>query len=309
MLHIPAIVFAFASAGLFVLHSYGHEGPEHEVEELTERIKVEGELPDLLIQRAIEYKVLGKFAEAAKDLERALSIQEESVPARRELSLAYFELGKTNEAMATVTRALNSPADSAERAGLLIVRAGFFRTRSDYTKALKDASEAIRQYPNNVEWYLMRSQLQALLNLKKERLAGLEDGIRETGSGLLAEEWVDALIDDGQYATASEPIEKEMRQARWRAAWLIRRAKVRLATAQTGQAQADLSAALEELNQRLASSNSDALLLAERGLANDLLSKKDEARRDYRAAQEKGLNDEWLRERLRALKEPGKESD
>ena len=35
-----------------------HEGPEHEIDELTERIKTEGESADLLLQRAIEYNVL-----------------------------------------------------------------------------------------------------------------------------------------------------------------------------------------------------------------------------------------------------------
>src|SRR5262249_2195002 len=118
--------------GLTVFTCYGHDGPQHEVDELTERMKSEGQVPNLLIQRAIEYKVLGQFAEAAKDLERALVLDEESVAARRELSLAYFSLGKTNEAMAAINRALNSAADSIEQAGLLMVRSGLFRARREY---------------------------------------------------------------------------------------------------------------------------------------------------------------------------------
>jgi tetratricopeptide (TPR) repeat protein len=293
--------------GLIAFTCYGHDGPQHEVDELTERMKIEGQVPNLLIQRATEYKVLGQFAEAAKDLERALVLDEESVPARRELSLAYFSLGKTNEALATINRALNSPADSIEQAGLLMVRSGLFRTRREYAKALQDATDAIKYYPNNVEWYVIRSQLEAVLKLKKERIRGLEDGMRETGSGLLQAEWIDALIDDSQYGIASEQIEKELQHSRWRAAWLIRRAKVRSATAQTDQAKADLSAALDELNQRLGSSSAEALLLADRGLAYELLGKKDEAARDYRAARDKGLMDEWLLERLRGFKESGKD--
>jgi tetratricopeptide (TPR) repeat protein len=286
-----------------------HEGPEHEIDELTERMSVEGQTPDLLIQRAIEFRVLGKLPEAARDLERALDSPEESVTAKRELSQVYFALGKTNEALALVTRALKEPADAPEQASLLMVRSGILSARREYAKALTDTTDAIQKYPDNVEWYFVRSQLQASLKLKQDRVKGLQEGIRQTGSGLLVAEWVDALIEAGDYATALEKIESELRQSRWRAAWLTRRAKVRLATGQDQDAKKDLAAALEELNQRLGPSASDALLLADRALAYELLGRKEEARRDYRAARDKGLTEEWIRERLRALREPGKEED
>src|SRR5437588_12923299 len=83
-----------------------HEGPEHEIDELTARIKVEGESADLLLQRAIEYNVLNKGAEAAKDLERALEFESQSAAIQRELCRAYFSIGKTNEALDTATHGL-----------------------------------------------------------------------------------------------------------------------------------------------------------------------------------------------------------
>src|SRR5215510_11584942 len=106
-----------------------HDGPEHDIEELTERIAKEGESADLLLQRAIEYQVLGKFAEAAKDLERALQFDAHSATTQRELSRAYFAQGKTNEALQTVTRALKSASEGPDRASLLIVRAEVLRAR------------------------------------------------------------------------------------------------------------------------------------------------------------------------------------
>src|SRR5437667_9443236 len=75
-----------------------HDGPEHEIDELTARIKAEGESADLLLQRAIEYNVLNNGAEAVKDLERALDYDSHSAAIQRELSRAYFSIGKTNEA-------------------------------------------------------------------------------------------------------------------------------------------------------------------------------------------------------------------
>ena len=282
---------------------HAHEGPEHEIDELTERIKKEGESDDLLLQRAIEYKVLGNNAEAAKDLERALQFNADSIPVQRELSRAYTALGKTNEALQTVSRALKHAGDGADHASLLIVRAEIFQARKEYKKGLEDADKAIQELPGNVEWYLLRSQLHADLKQKKERVKGLEEGVRETGSGMLEGEWIDALIENGQHKVALEKIEAEMRDSRLQSTWLIRRAKVRLATGQKDEATSDLRAAVEELNKRATGSSPDPLLLADRGLAYDLLGEKEDAKKDYEKAREKGVNDEWLRERLRVLKD------
>lgn len=292
-------------AGLLALRlpACAHEGPEHEIEELTERIKKEGESDDLLLQRAIEYKVLGNYAEAARDLERASSLNANSIPVQRELSRAYTALGKTNEALQTVSRALKYAGEAADHASLLIVRAEIFQSRKEYKKSLEDADKAIGELPGNVDWYLLRSQLHAALKQKKERVQGLEEGVRETGSGMLEGEWIEALIENGQHPLALEKIEAEMRDSRLQSTWLIRRAKVRLAAGQKDGARADLRAAVEELNKRAIGASPDPLLLADRGLAYELLGEKEDAKKDYEKAREKGVTDEWLRERLRVLKD------
>jgi tetratricopeptide (TPR) repeat protein len=283
--------------------AFAHDGPEHEIEELTERIAREGESADLLIQRAIEYQVLSKFAEAARDLERALQLEADSVMAHRELSRAYFSLGKTNDALRTATRALKSPAAAHDHAALLMVRTEILRARGEHQKALDDAERAIKEYPVNVEWYLIRSQLQARLKLKKDRIKGLEAGIKQTGSGVLEAERIDALIDDGQHAAALERIESELKDSRWQSSWLIRRAKVRLASEKKEDAKADLEAAVAELNSRINATSPDPSLLADRGLARDLLGEEEDARKDYETARDKGVTDDWLLERIRVLKE------
>ena len=104
-----------------------HDGPEHDIEELTERINKEGESAHLLLQRAIEYQVLGKFAEAAKDLERALQFETNSATTQQELSRAYFALGKTNEALQTVTRALKIVSEPPDHALLRVNAAVHYR--------------------------------------------------------------------------------------------------------------------------------------------------------------------------------------
>ena len=282
--------------------SLAHDGPEHDIEELTERITKEGASADLLLQRAVEYQVIKKTAEAIKDLERALQLEPSSPAALRELGRAYFTAGKTNEALSTVTRGLSSVEPGADRAAILIVRSEILRARKDYEKALEDADQAVKEYPNNVDWYLARSQIQALLKRTKDRVRGLEDGIKETGSGLLQIEWIDALIDDGQHAKALEKIETELNSSRIQSSWLIRRAKVRLATKQPDAAKADLQAALKELNSRMSGAAPDPSLLADRGLVHELLGDRDSAHKDYNQAKDRGMTDEWITDRIRATK-------
>lgn len=280
-----------------------HDGPEHEIEELSDRIKKEGESEDLLLQRAIEYNVLQKNAEAAKDLERALHFNPESAAAQRELARTYFILGKTNEALDTASRGIKNASEGAERASLRIVRAEILREKKEHQKALEDADKAINEHPGNVEWYLLRSQLHVALKQKKDRVAGLEEGIKATGSGVLEAEWVDALIENGQHKLAMEKIESELNESRLVSSWLIRRAKVRLASGQKEEAKADLKAALEELNARMTGRGPEAELRADRGLVHELLGNRDDAKKDYEHARDKGVSDEWLRERIRGIRD------
>ena len=85
---------------------FAHEGPEGEIEELTERMKRNGETASLLTERAIEYRVIGKLPEATKDLELALAFAPDSIGAHRELARVLFLGGKANEAIAIIVRGL-----------------------------------------------------------------------------------------------------------------------------------------------------------------------------------------------------------
>jgi len=279
-----------------------HDGPEHEIDELTARIKAEGESADLLLQRAIEYSVLSKTTEAVKDLERALHLEPHSAIIQRELSRAYFAATKTNEAYDTASRALKDAAEGAEHASILMVRSEISRAKKDFPKALDDTERAIRENPEPCEWYFSRSQLQQQLGQKKERIQGLEAGVKETGSGLLEGELIDALIDGGKGEIALAKIEAELKDSRLQSTWLLRRAKVRLAMKKKDEAKSDLEAALKELNDRLGRGASDPLALMDRGQVYELLGNKEEAKKDYESAEHKGIRSEWLHERIKVVK-------
>jgi tetratricopeptide (TPR) repeat protein len=113
------------------------------------------------------------------------------------------------------------------------------------------------------------------------------------------------LIEDSQYPLALEKIEAELNSSRLKSSWLIRRAKVRIATKEADLAKGDLQAAIKELNARMNSTAPDPSLLADRGLAYELLGDKENARKDYNAAKEKGFADEWFLERTRDVRGAG----
>ncbi len=315
-LRLPFVIrhssFVIALAGLFLaapFNARAHDGPEHDIEELTERIKVEGESADLLLQRAIEYNVIRKSSEAIKDLERALHYEPQSALILRELARAYLATGKTNEASDTVKRAIKHAEPGAELGSAHMIQSDIRRARKDYGPALDAANLAIKEHADSVEWYLTRSQLQQQLGLKKERIAGLDAGVKATGSGLLETEWLDALIDGGKADVALARIQTELEDARLKSTWLLRRAKVRLAQNKKEAAKADLEAALKEMNDRLGRSTPDPLMLMDRGQVQELLGNKEEAKKDYEAAEKKGVADEWLRERIKVLKDDDKKKE
>lgn len=294
--------YAVVAAGLFAIAGLAaHEGPEAEIEELTESI-ARGETSDLLLQRAIEYRVLGKNAEAARDLERALQLDAGSLLLHRELGRVYFAIGKTNEAIDIVTHALRSKAEQpTELAALRALRAEFLGARSELSKALQDCEDAIRTQLSNVEWYLLRSDLHRRLKQRKERIAGIEQGLKETGAGILAIELVEAQLDDGRFKEALPQIEAEIKSSRIKGSWLIRRARARLGLGDKAGATEDLTNALDEINPRLSTSSADGALLTDKARALELLGETLEARKTYEKARDAGA-EEWVKEKIKALK-------
>ena len=281
-----------------------HEGPEQEIEELTERMQKNGETAGLLTERAVEYRVLGKLAEATKDLERAAVLAPNSIALHRELGRVQFLGGKAGDALATVTRGLALKTDEpADLASLRMLRAEIFRSQNEDKKALDDCDAALRLHRQNPEWYVFRSDLHRRLKLHRERVAGLDEGLRETGAGLLEIARVEALLDGGQFGAALPVIERELADSRIRSSWLIRRARALLGLGKKTEAEKDLTEALAEIGTRLNPKTPDAPLLLDKAAAHELLGEKKDAIRAYEEARDKGAGD-GVNEKIKALQEP-----
>ncbi|HKQ40554.1 MAG TPA: hypothetical protein VJ063_20965 [Verrucomicrobiae bacterium] len=267
--------------------AFSHDSPEHKINDLSSQLARSNNSPLLLIERALEHRDLGHFADAAADLKAAYQLDSTLTAALKELALVELADGKPDLALCSINQVLGGPASS--RVGelppdFLIARAEIQTARRDYRSALADCEAAFRQPTDNVEWYLIRAQLQRRLGKLRDCLAGLRDGFAKTGSAVLEEEIIDAMIDVGEHKLALKKIERELRDSRSRSSWLIRRARVRLALGQTKSASRDLNAALTELNSRITPDAPDVILIIDRGTAHALLGDNIRARADLALA-------------------------
>ena len=285
---------------LTALPAYAHDSPEHEVEHLTEQMQRRGATAPLLFRRACEYRVLGQLERASSDLERALKLDASHVDARAELARIQLAEHQPAEALATIDAALAQVRQPDRRPPLWMIRSDVATAQERYADALADCKSAVKERPDQIDWLLKRSLLQAKLARHDERIRDLAAAYAQTQSGVLKIEQIEALLDAKQFQWALEQIEKELAASRWQSAWLVRRARA-LAGLGHGEAAAeDLRAAISEINRRLSPARPDVTLLVDRGLAWGLLGDRPAAEKDLQAAR-KLHADGWLVGRLESV--------
>ena len=277
-----------------------HESPEHVVETLTERLAKEGESAALYYRRGVEHRVLGALADSTDDLRKALDLDPNFLPARRELTRVLLDRDRLDEALRTVDEGLRNTPDEPGIASLLRARAEVLVRRGDFEKALADCERALEAHPADLDGYLLRGRIQTRLGRHQEAVEGYHDGYVRTGSYVLQNQWIESLIDAGDCRRALQEIESELAQSRWKSSWLLRRARARICLQDRSEAMADLRDAIEEIGARLHPRRPDFTLLADRGLAYALLGESDRARRDLQSAVDAGAED-WVVERLRGV--------
>jgi tetratricopeptide (TPR) repeat protein len=273
---------ALVLSGLPVL---AHDSPEHEVEFLTTRMSHVGKTASLLMRRAAEYKALGQLDKASADLTEAISLEPKGPAAYADLARVQFAQEKFPEACTNVSRSIALTADATQRGPLYLLRAHIQAARGLATEALADCELSARR--DDQDWYLIRSQLQGQLRQHEAQVAGLKEGFERNGSIVLEIEWVEAMIDAGQFQPALARINDHLNRLRWRSSWLLRRA--RALKGMKADFQPDALAALAELNQRIKLDHPEPTLLLDRALAYALLGKPTEAANDLALAKKHGI--------------------
>ncbi|HMC26641.1 MAG TPA: tetratricopeptide repeat protein [Verrucomicrobiae bacterium] len=262
-----------------------HDSPEHEIEVLTSRMSKAGKTGSLLMRRATEFKALGELDKAAADLTEAISLEPKSPAAYAELGRVQFAQGKLAEACDNATRSLTLIEDAGERGAVFLLRAQIEAARGRNAEALADCELADRR--DDLDWYLIRSQIQRSLGKLDARVAGLKDGFARNGSIVLEIESIEAMIDAGQFHPALDLIDQHLNQLRLRSSWLLRRA--RALKGLKADFQADAKAALAELERRIRPEHPEPTLLLDRATAFALLGNEKAAREDIKAAQKHGM--------------------
>jgi tetratricopeptide (TPR) repeat protein len=264
---------------------FAHDSPDEEAAFLTLKMTRTGKTPALLIRRAAEYKAMGDLNKAAADLKEAIALEPKLPAAYADLSRIEFAQQKLSEACESVTRALALTENAGERPALFLLRAHIQAARGHASEALADCELSARR--DDQDWYLIRSQLQSQLGKHDARVAGLKEGFQRNGSIVLEIEWVEAMIDAGQYRPALERVEFHLNRLRWRSSWLLRRA--RALRGLKADYLPDANAALAELNQRIRPDNPEPTLLVDRAMAFALLGRAAEANSDLTSAKERGM--------------------
>jgi tetratricopeptide (TPR) repeat protein len=272
-------------AGLVVAAAFagwlsGHPDPWHNIELITAEIDRGDHRPPLFYSRGVEYRAVGRFEEAEKDFEECLRRDAEFLPARKDLAAVRLERGRLDGAAATAREAISiaSTKSAPIRASCSIILAKIELARRRFQDALDAIDEALKLVPRGeLDWFLLRADALRALGRDDEAVTTLKQGHDALKSSVLRTAWLDALIRAGRGAEALPAIETEITECRYKASWLIRRARVNLAAGSQSAANADLRAALLELETHIHPDEPDPMLMIERGLALALLGDKSQA--------------------------------
>ena len=256
-----------------------HDSPEHEIAALTTRI-LDSPSAELFARRATEWRALGELEKARGDLETAIALEGQA--ASLHMELARIEAAREHYIAASnaITRGLGLSRDDTERAAVYMARAEILESQGLAELALADCERAFAESTPAIDWYLTRARLQSRCGKMRQFVEGLRDGFEKTGSVVLEIEWIEAMIDAGEGQQALQRIEPHLERARWKGAWLIRKARAQLALKQRSAAFENLRAALADIEYRMKPDRVDLALLTAHGLAQALLENRDAARAD-----------------------------
>jgi tetratricopeptide (TPR) repeat protein len=266
-----------------------HPDPSHTIEAITAQIDAGDRRAPLYYSRGVEFRALGKLVEAERDFRSALEGDAAFLPARKDLAAVLLEQNKLDEAGQAANEAIRISAGkpAPSQASSWIVLARIELARGHFQGVLDATGQALRLVPRGeLDWFLLRADAWRGLSRLDDAIADLKAGYDSLKSSVLRTAWLDALIDAGRGREALPVIEAEMAECRYKASWLIRRARVRLAGAETDAARNDLRAALGELELHIFPQEPDPMLLIERGMALALLGEKEKAARELEKVKE-----------------------
>ncbi len=271
-------------------------GHEIRIEDLNKQITENPALPDLYFQRSINYREINRPADARADLEKCLTLQKSFLPADRELARLDELEGRREEGIERLETAIAAaPPDAAfHLPGCYSLLADLHLKGDRNEDALAAAAKGISHTRElTIDLYLLRAEAQRRLGKHDERVRDLAGATERLKSFVLRIAWIEALIDAGRSTEVLPEIQKELDTSRYKASWLIRRARVLLHDGRKPEATAGLAEALVEVESRLRPELPDLSLVCDRALIWALQGKRDEAAKELAEAKKRGA-DGWM---------------
>ncbi|MDB6133488.1 MAG: hypothetical protein JWM59_1731 [Verrucomicrobiales bacterium] len=298
---VPVLALALALAG--AESAWPDPGHEITVADLTAQIAKMPEVPELYFQRAWNYREMGKPAEARADFEKTLALNPGFLPASRELAREEAAEGRIEDGIGRLRKAMASapPAQAFHIPGCDSVLADLLLRSGKNEEALAAAQDGLKRSPDLLlDLCLLRAEAQRRLGKHDERIRDLSQAMGKIRSFVLREKWYDAMLDAGRGDEILPEIEEELGNTRYQAAWLIRRARIRLHDGNRPGAETDLRAALLEMESRLRPENPDLSLICEKGIAHTLLGDRTAGQKALDLARGKGAS-QWMTLPLESL--------
>lgn len=257
-----------------VIHA--HDSPSHTIDELNRHTPL---TPEQLHQRAIAQRATGHNDLAIADLEAAIQQQPKQLGHHLELARTQLAARHSAETLHSTQLALKLATTPTQRATIHILQAEAYQLDQKNKLSLAATQLAFHELPEGeIDWYLLRSENQRALGLKKQRVTDLATGLKHHPSAVLKSHWIDALIDAKNFNLALKEINQELTDRRWKSSYLIKRARALIGLKRKTEAVTDLETAIAEITPRINPARPDVLLLADQGIAYAMLGHKEKAR-------------------------------
>lgn len=274
---------------LFPMVACAHHNVEDTIKELSQKIS-KSPTPELYFKRAIEYRALRKSKECESDLRAALQMEPAHHSSKMALARLLMTKVKYDEARTLAQELVKSASIQNRQIEARFLSAELAYARGDAAAALQLCEEIQKKFPTHDETIdLFHGYLLIKEGRPSEAAKLLRQSHRRTRGVVLRNSWIDAALLAREIEDAWPVIQKELAESRFKAAWLIRRARVAQLQGETGQMTKDLDLALAELQRRIKPERPDLTLVSDRGLAQAMKGNKELAKKDLSLLRKSGF--------------------
>ena len=261
-----------ATIGLILLSgsAIAHDSPNDVIDRLTHQLE-HGVTARLLVDRGLEYRAIGDTQAAEADFRAALALNKHYVPAHLTLAQMFVHEERIDDAVLIIETGLRESRDEDHRDEFLRLRAECEVHEHDWISAIASLDAMNTDLQGDLDTVLLRSAIRVNLNQLTLRVEELRIAFRDNAAVVIELELIEALRDAGLHDESLDRINEHLHNRKFKAEWLLRRAKTYHAMGETASMKTDLEVALVELENRLDVPRPDTQLFTLRDQARDLL--------------------------------------